>query len=379
MMIFFFSLVLAFVILYPVASRILDSSQDRTEEYAELLAEPEIKQYYIYEDLRESGYTYQFALGANGRLILRETGEESEIYPLDTDGDGFADYGYIEVESSDPSQPHQQVKMELYAENGLPCAEYAVYPVPIPSPMTLRTGWQTIGDKKYYYYNDGSRSVGLNRIDGKLYFFNEFGECANALGVDVSIYDERIDWKAVKEQGIDFAVIRVGGRGWASGLHYGDIRTRENLNGARAYGIKLGAYFFSTAINEFEAIEDAKAALRTLQGFPLELPVFIDMEYSGVYPDGRADLLTSPQRVAIARAFCETIRAGGYRPGIYSGEYYYKYSMNYPAVAQYLIWLASYTRNSRLPNFTGRYDIWQFTDSGTVRGIPGYSDMNAIF
>ena len=380
-LIFLFSLLLAGVILSPVVRRALNNgvSPDREAEESAVLFSPADDTQYVYADLRDDGVTYQFALGPNGRLILRETGEETEIWPLDTDGDGFADYGYTEIASADPTLPTVRNRVELYADNGLPFATYAAYPVPMPTQQAPTTGWLTRDGKRYYAYGDGSRAVGLHRIDGKLYYFNERGECAKMLGVDVSIYDERIDWPAVKEQGIDFAIVRVGGRGWSSGLHYGDIRTQENLIGARDAGIKLGLYFFSTAVDEREAKEDALAALEALNGYPLDLPIFIDLEYSGIYPEGRSDQLSGAQRASIARAFCETVRAAGYQAGVYSGQNYFKYSLDYSAVAEYTIWLASYTRNNRLPDFSERYDIWQFTDRGTVRGIAGYSDMDVIF
>ena len=370
------ALVLAGLILYAFFGHGFGGT--RTSVAEEQTAELLLGQY-AYEDLRDQGLVYQFALGPNGGLLLRETQKETNIFPLDTDGDGFADYGYYEVSTGDPSQPTVQVRVELYAENGVPYAQYAAYPVPAPTPAMTLTGWQTLNGTRYYLNANGSRSVGLQWIDGKLYYFNERGECAKALGVDVSFYDERIDWEAVKAQGIDFAIVRVGGRGWSSGLQYGDIRTRENLLGAKKAGVKLGVYFYSTAINEHEAVEDARAALATVGGLPLEFPIFIDMEFSGIYPEGRSDLLTGAQRANIVKAFCETVRAAGYRAGVYSSQNYFKYSMDYWEVAQYTIWLASYTRDNQLPSFSQRYDLWQFTDRGIVRGIAGNSDMNVIF
>lgn len=376
-LIFIFSLILAGLILAPVIRRALGDGEGDVNDTVAVSAANATE--YVYADLRDDGFIYQFALGPNGRLVLRVTGEETEIWPLDTDGDGFADYGYTETLTANPEQPVLRTRVELYAENGLPFAEFAAYPVPLPTQPMPTTGWVSQDGKRYYLYGDGSRAVGLNRIDGKFYYFNEYGECARMLGVDVSIYDERVDWSTVRDQGIDFAIVRVGGRGWSSGLQYGDVRTQENLIGARSAGIRLGLYFFSTAINEREAKEDALAALETLNGFPLELPIFIDLEYSGIYPKGRSDQLSGAQRAAIARAFCETVRAAGYQAGVYSGQNYFKYSLDYSSVAEYTIWLASYTRNNRLPDFSKRYDIWQFTDRGTVRGIAGYSDMDVIF
>ena len=240
-------------------------------------------------------------------------------------------------------------------------------------------GWQRIGGSEYFFYEDGSCAVGLKQIDGKLYYFNQYGVKARSVGIDVSFYNNDIDWQLVKDQGIDFAIIRVGGRGWSSGKLYDDCRTREYLRGARSAGIKTGVYFYSTAVNPYEAVEEASAALKAVGGIPLDYPVFIDMEFSGEYPEGRADRLTPNERAEIAVAFCETIRNSGCQPGVYAGQNFLKAYVDYYAVSRYTIWLASYTADNRLPFFDRRYDIWQFTDRGWVDGIGDDVDLNVIF
>lgn len=240
-------------------------------------------------------------------------------------------------------------------------------------------GWQRIGGSEYFFYEDGSCAVGLKQIDGKLYYFNQYGVKARSVGIDVSFYNNDIDWQLVKDQGIDFAIIRVGGRGWSSGKLYDDCRTREYLRGARSAGIKIGVYFYSTAVNPYEAVEEASAALKAVGGIPLDYPVFIDMEFSGEYPEGRADRLTPNERAEIAVAFCETIRNSGCQPGVYAGQNFLKAYVDYYAVSRYTIWLASYTADNRLPFFDRRYDIWQFTDRGWVDGIGDDVDLNVIF
>lgn len=241
------------------------------------------------------------------------------------------------------------------------------------------TGWLTVDGKEYFVNEDGSYAVGLKQIGGKLYYFNQYGVKASSVGIDVSFYNSDIDWQLVKAQGIDFAIIRIGGRGWTSGLLYDDCRTREYLRSARSAGILIGAYFYSTAINPYEAVEEASVAVKTLDGIPLDLPLFIDLEFSGEYPEGRSDLLSPSQRAEIATAFCETIRSSGYRPGVYAGQNFLKASIDYNVISRYTIWLASYTSDDQLPFFDHHYDLWQFTDWGRVDGIRGIVDMNVIF
>ena len=184
-------------------------------------------------------------------------------------------------------------------------------PVEHAEPEERSDGWQTVDGKRVFILEDGSYAVGLQEIDGRLYYFNQNGEKARALGIDVSFYDGAIDWNAVKAQGIEFAIIRVGGRGWTSGAIYDDSRTQEYLRGARAAGVKIGVYFYSTAINPREAVEEANMTLRVLDGIPLEYPIFIDMEFSGEYPKGRSDQLSPSERADIVIAFCETVQNSG--------------------------------------------------------------------
>ncbi len=265
------------------------------------------------------------------------------------------------------------------APETLPTDPPEAIPVELAEPEERNDGWQTVDGKRFFVLEDGSYAVGLQEIDGRLYYFNQHGEKARALGIDVSFYDGAIDWNAVKAQGIEFAIIRVGGRGWTSGAIYDDSRTQEYLRGARAAGVKIGVYFYSTAIDPREAVEEANMTLRVLDGIPLDYPIFIDMEFSGEYPKGRSDQLSPSQRADIVIAFCETVQNSGYRAGVYASQNYLKAYIDYHSVDQYTVWLASYTANNKLPRFYERYDIWQFSDRGRVNGIRSDVDMNAIY
>ena len=242
-------------------------------------------------------------------------------------------------------------------------------------------GWQFDGQRYTYRDDRGETLTGLHQIDGKLYYFLPDGTKAQSLGVDVSFYNEDIDWQQVKRQGIDFAIIRVGGRGWGSGVIYDDVRTTQFLHNAHEAGLRLGVYFYSTAGSEREAAEEARAALGFLGGEQLELPVFIDVEQSGEYPDGRADELTREERGRVIDAFCRVIEAAGYEAGVYSGQYLFNRDIEFSAVAGRTVWLANYTASQRgqIPHFGGGYHIWQFTDRGNVKGISGHTDMDVIF
>ncbi len=259
-------------------------------------------------------------------------------------------------------------------------------PEPTPEPTSEPTmepspfGWREIDGLSYYLRPDGSAVTGLHVIDGKLCFFDPNGVKASALGVDVSFYNRGINWHMAKRQGLDYAIIRIGYRGWETGLLHEDSCFRQNLRGAKEAGIRVGVYFFSTAANASEAAEEASYILTLLNGFPLDYPVFLDIEDSGDYPNGRADKLCAVRRAEIAESFSRVIREGGYRPGIYSYQNFVKFNkLDHQILAPRTFWFASYTKPGKLPDFPWPYDMWQFTDHGAASGIRGVVDMNAVF
>ena len=143
--------------------------------------------------------------------------------------------------------------------------------------------------------------------------------------------------------------------------------------------MKLGVYFYSSAMNPAEAREEASFVIGLLAGAKLDYPVYFDTELSEDIPPGRHDYLGKALRTQVIPAFCETIRAAGYTPGVYSNLNFLNNHIPYSVYGPYTTWLASYTRDSKLPTFSRPYDMWQFTASGSVNGIRGVADMNVIF
>ena len=259
----------------------------------------------------------------------------------------------------------------------LPAAIEVLAPPALP--VSENTGFQDVDGLTYYCNRKGEAVTGLRQIDGKMYYFNLYGVKAAKLGIDVSYHNKGINWPAVKAQGIDFAILRVGYRGWESGLLWEDDRFVQNLRGAKGAGIDVGVYVYSTAVNPIEARQEADLIVGSLCGMKLEYPVFFDTEQSGDYPLGRADRICKANRAPIIQAFCNRIRDAGYTPGIYSGLNYLKNHVDHSMYAPYTTWLANYTRYNRLPDFPYEYDMWQFTDAGYVNGIRGIVDMNVIY
>ena len=339
----------------------------------------------IFDSMGRPMYTYSFKTGSTGCLLYRGSGEESDVIPVDENGDGVLDYGlrYIPNEPSaegmSPMTEGYYESVTLFNEDNSPVDEYDISAIPLTRPEGSNVGWKTENGKTYYYGQNGLPVTGLKSIDGKLYYFNRNGERASQIGVDVSCFNGTVNYASVKALGIDFVIVRVGGRGWESGLMYEDSMAMDHLRSAKAAGLKVGAYFYSTAVNIAEAVQEASLVLEQLDGMELEMPVFIDMEYSGSFPRGRADALNSAQRVEIISAFCKTMENCGYEAGIYSGESLLSSSVDHSSIEQYCIWLANYTENNALPTYPHSYDIWQFTDRGVVEGMGGNVDINVIF
>ncbi len=252
-------------------------------------------------------------------------------------------------------------------------------PEPTPEPTWSPYGWQNYEGSEYYVLYNGNALTGLHLLDGGLHYFNEYGQHAASVGVDVSYHNKGIDWEAVRAQGVDFAIVRLGYRGWETGILHDDDCFRQNLRGAKAAGLKVGVYLYSTAVNVKEAEEEAGLVLRRLNGFPLDLPVYFDTEQSGEYPWGRADRLDKTRRYEIITSFCRAIEDGGYRAGVYSGQNFLKNHVAFQTLTPYAVWLASYTRYNRLPDFPYEYGMWQFTDRAVVAGIRGVADLSAVY
>ena len=241
-----------------------------------------------------------------------------------------------------------------------------------PAPAPVYSGWRTVGGKTYYYDQYTNQPVtGIQSIDNKLYYFDANGVQQDAtFGIDVSKYQSNIDWEQVKTAGVKFVIVRIGYRGYGSGALVEDSTYRRNIQGAINAGLKVGVYFYSQAVNEQEAVEEASMVLSLVSGYSLPLGVYYDTEsVSG----GRANALSAAERTACAVAFCETIRGAGYRAGVYSYASWFYNALNFANISKYNIWIAQY--RDKL-SFSYKYNIWQYTGSGRVNGISKPVDMN---
>ncbi len=213
---------------------------------------------------------------------------------------------------------------------------------------------------------------------GDFTFENGYLKCRDGkavMGIDVSAHQKEIDWESVKNTDVEFAIIRVGYRGYGgNGSTHIDEYAKANLEGARAAGIPIGCYFFSQAINVEEAREEANIVLSVLDGMPLELPVVFDWEY--VSATARTARTSARTVTDCTLEFCRIIAEAGYTPMIYFNADHANDRLYLEEVEQYAWWFARYS-----PELGPMYktDVWQYTDSGTIAGITKPVDINMMF
>ncbi|MCR4651592.1 MAG: glycoside hydrolase family 25 protein [Lachnospiraceae bacterium] len=204
----------------------------------------------------------------------------------------------------------------------------------------------------------------------------EDGEMRARLGVDVSKFQGTINWNRVKNDGIEYAYIRLGYRGYESGKIVNDSMYEVNIKKCNAVGLDCGVYFFTEAKTEEEAVEEAEFVLESLADYHIELPIVIDVEESANISKSRTKNLTKEQRTKNVIAFCDRIREAGYEAMIYGNLKSMMVMMDFEQLEDYDKWFAYYRYPIRFPY---RYRIWQYSSTGSVDGIKGQADMNLMF
>ena len=206
------------------------------------------------------------------------------------------------------------------------------------------------------FYRDGDYEL-------MAYHDNE-GKIVSKTVVDLSSFQENIDFAALKKAGVYGVCLRTGFRGYGSGSLVEDDNFRTFYKDAKKAGLKIGVYFYSQAISEEEAVEEAEFVLNLLKGKKIELPVAFDTE--GVYDeDARGDALDVDQRTDCTIAFCERIKDAGYEPMIYSNRNWFVQNLDMSRLYNYKLWIAHYTDSTDFPYV---YNGWQYTDSEVLPG-----------
>lgn len=195
------------------------------------------------------------------------------------------------------------------------------------------------------------------------------------VGIDVSSHQNQIDWDRVAAAGVDFAMIRAGYRGYTAGQTHQDPYFTYNISNALRAGLDVGIYFFSQAITEEEAIEEARVTLEWIQDYEITYPVVFDWErISG--SSSRTNSVDGNTITRCARAFCEAIERAGYVPMTYGSPSKIGVDLHLSQLLDYPFWLAHYTTGWQVTSFPHLYHMWQYSSHGSVDGISGRVDLN---
>lgn len=215
----------------------------------------------------------------------------------------------------------------------------------------------------------------IQNESGFFEYFDENGQKISRTGIDVSKYQGDINWKLVKDSGIDYAIIRLGYRGMNEGTLELDPYYETNIKGANEAGVDVGVYFFSQATTTEEAIEEANMVLEYIRDYKITYPVIFDTEVVTSY-NARANNLPRDLRTDICIAFCETIKAAGYRPMIYANTRWMILGIDLERLTMYDKWYAYYGTTFTFPY---KYQMLQYSDKGKVPGIAAAVDLDISF
>lgn len=203
----------------------------------------------------------------------------------------------------------------------------------------------------------------------------EDGRKLSFLGTDISKYQQDVDFYQLKDAGIDFVMLRVGARGYGTGKIKIDDYFFNNIQKATEAGLDIGVYFFSQAITEQEAIEEANIVIQNLAGYAIQYPVAFDMEYID-NDTARVEVLSKDDKTKVTKAFLDTIKAAGYRPMIYGDKEWLLKRIDLSKLIDYEVWLS---QEKEVPNYPYQFSMWQYNTSAKINGINGLADLNMCF
>lgn len=223
--------------------------------------------------------------------------------------------------------------------------------------------------KKHTY--DFTNLVSKNDL---LHYYAD-GKQISYLGVDLSKYQKKVDFAAIQAEGIDFCMLRVGSRGYSTGTIQADEMFDSHLAGANAVGMPVGLYFYSQAVTEAEAVEEANYVINRIGTNKITYPIAFDMEF--VENDtARIETLTREEKTNIALAFLNRIEEAGYTGMLYGNKEWLLKRIDIAKLEHFDIWLS---QEDDIPDYPYLFSMWQYTRQGEIFGIDGYVDLNISF
>lgn len=323
------------------------------------------------EELKENSLNSKWTLSKNKKVFTRTFYVNTNFDITLKDKFGNKTKGKIIIDLIDDVPPKVTTKYNYSADKN--SAIVTLTANEELSSSLVNDGWQLSSDKRTYtkqFKRNGTYSVIVNdkynngaklsiKISGLIY-----------KGIDVSSHQSRINWVDVKQDGIDFAILRLG---WIGNKNNHTIDTffNENYEACKRLGIPVGVYVYNYCESEEAVTSGAKWVLDQLKAKKLTYPVYIDME------DSQISGLDKEKLTNISKTFCEEIKKGGYsKVGVYANKNWLINKLDANQLSSYNIWLAHYTSKT---DYAGKYQIWQYTSSGSVKGIIGRVDMNYCY
>ncbi len=231
--------------------------------------------------------------------------------------------------------------------------------------------WVTINP---YWEKNTYDFTSLVSNDGKLKYYSD-GKKISFLGVDVSRYQKDINFSTLKQNGVEYVMIRLGSRGYKTGALQLDEYFTKNLEQAQNAGLDIGIYFYSQAMTQEEAIEEANLVIENIKDKNIKYPIAFDMEF--VENDqARVETLSRDERTVITQAFLKRISEAGYIPMIYGSKEWLIKRIDISKLSGYSVWLAD---EEDIPDYPYQFEMWQYTKKGTISGIDGFVDLNISF
>ena len=224
--------------------------------------------------------------------------------------------------------------------------------------------------KNTYDFTNLEEKAGLRR-------YMENGKKISYVGVDLSKQNGDVNFNSMKAAGVDYVMIRLGGRGYSTGQISLDENFKKNIEGAAAAGLDIGVYFYSQAISQEEAIQEVNFVIQNLEPYRanVKYPIAFDMELVA-NDTARIDRLTKDEKTNIATSFLESVKAAGYVPMIYGDKEWLIKEIDLARLQSYDVWLV---QEQELPDYPYQFTMWQYSTEGVVNGVSGDANLNISF
>ncbi len=224
--------------------------------------------------------------------------------------------------------------------------------------------------KNTYDFTNLEEKAGLRR-------YMENGKKISYVGVDLSKQNGDVNFNSMKAAGVDYVMIRLGGRGYSTGQISLDENFKKNIEGAAAAGLDIGVYFYSQAISQEEAIQEVNFVIQNLEPYRanVKYPIAFDMEFVA-NDTAIIDSLTKDEKTNIATSFLESVKAAGYVPMIYGDKEWLIKEIDLARLQSYDVWLV---QEQELPDYPYQFTMWQYSTEGVVNGVSGDANLNISF